>query len=272
MAFKASLTLNAMPAEILDLIFASLSPIALWHLRRTSKRFNAILHPHLLSTLRAMADPPPLTLIRETAPVPLSFIYSFVLAVLGDNEGRKLRGRNFPSRDTSLENPYSSWLPDTPPPASSPSLADQEPSPSTIRRQNEINAYSDIFIPHLRSSSPSLANLRRIHFWSILLWYKEWSFMSSSPSPAKVDKARKDRFHWAYKQHRSNCKEQARRHTGHRGRVHKGVYLAPPLRSTGSAAFGQRQSLFIPEVEEAARLWCISAGTGPLDLRFHPAG
>ncbi|KZL72112.1 f-box domain-containing protein [Colletotrichum incanum] len=204
MAFEASPALNIMPTEILDLIFDSLSLINLWHLRRTSKRFNAILHPHLLSTLRAMADPLPLALIRETKPVPLSFIYSLVLAVLGDDEGRKLWGRIFPSRNTSPETPYSSWLPATPPPPSSPSLSDQEPSPSAIRRQNEINAFPDLFIPHIRSSSPSLANLRRIHFWSILLWYKEWSFISSNPSPAEVDRARKNRLHWTYEQHRDN--------------------------------------------------------------------
>ncbi|GKT90852.1 F-box domain-containing protein [Colletotrichum tofieldiae] len=204
MASEASPALNTMPAEILDLIFASLSPIHLWHLRRTSKRFNAILHPRLLDTLRAMADPLPLTLIRETTCVPLSFIYSLVLAVLGDEEGRKLWGRIFPSRDTSPETPYSSWLPATPPPPSSPSHLDQEPSPSAIRRQNETNAFPDLFIPHLRRSSLSLANLRRIHFWSILLWYKEWSFISSNPSPAEAGKARTTRLHWAYKQHRDN--------------------------------------------------------------------
>ncbi|GJC79377.1 hypothetical protein ColLi_02215 [Colletotrichum liriopes] len=106
MASEASPALNTMPAEVLDLIFASLSPIHLWHLRRTSKRFNAILHPRLLDTLRAMADPLPLTLIRETTRVPLSFVYSLVLAVLGDEEGRKLWGRIFPSRDKSPETPY----------------------------------------------------------------------------------------------------------------------------------------------------------------------
>ncbi|KAK1970414.1 hypothetical protein LY78DRAFT_689846 [Colletotrichum sublineola] len=45
--------LNSMPTEILDLIFAHISPINLWHLRLISKRFNAVLHPHLLSTSRA---------------------------------------------------------------------------------------------------------------------------------------------------------------------------------------------------------------------------
>ncbi|KDN60119.1 putative F-box domain-containing protein [Colletotrichum sublineola] len=50
--------LNSMPTEILDLIFAHISPINLWHLRLISKRFNAVLHPHLLSTSRASFSGP----------------------------------------------------------------------------------------------------------------------------------------------------------------------------------------------------------------------
>ncbi|KAK1979150.1 F-box domain-containing protein [Colletotrichum cereale] len=205
MPSEALPALNCMPTEILDLIFAHFSPLNLWHLRRTSKRFNAVLHPHLLSTLRAMADPLPLTLIRETAPVPLSFVYSLVLAVLGHDEGRKLWGRIFPSRDTSPETPYSSWLPATPPHFLLPPSIDQDFSPAAIRRQNEINAHPDLFIPHLRAASPSLANLRRIHFWSILLWYKESSDLSLAEPPAlEAGRARKDRLRWAYTQHRDN--------------------------------------------------------------------
>ncbi|KAK1593173.1 F-box domain-containing protein [Colletotrichum navitas] len=197
--------LNCMPTEILDLIFSHVSPINLWHLRRTSKRFNAVLHPHLLSTLRAMADPLPLTLIRETTPVPLSFVYNLVLAVMGYDEGRRLWGRIFPSRYTSPETPYSSWLPATPPHLSLPPPADQELSPSTVRRQNDINAHPDLFIPHLRAASPSFANLRRIHFWSILIWYKESSLISAAhPAALAVGQARKNRLRWAYNQHRDN--------------------------------------------------------------------
>ncbi|KAJ0162188.1 hypothetical protein CTA2_4963 [Colletotrichum tanaceti] len=197
--------LNAMPIEILDLILAPLPPIQLWHLRRVSKRFNAILHGRLLTTLRAKADPLPLTLVKDTAPVPLSFIYNLVLAILGEDEGRKLWGKIFPSRHTSPENPQSSWLPATPPPSSSPSLPDPDPSAATICRQNQLRAYPDLFAPHLRASSPSLANLRRIHFWSILLWYKEWSCVSAD---AQTDVARKKRLRWAYKQERNNYEKR----------------------------------------------------------------
>ncbi|CCF38057.1 hypothetical protein CH063_01825 [Colletotrichum higginsianum] len=197
--------LNAMPIEILDLILAPLPPVQLWRLRRVSKRFNAILHRRLLSTLRAKADPLPLTLIKDTAPVPLSFIYNLVLAILGEDEGRKLWGKIFPSRDTSPENPHSSWLPATPPPLSTPSLLDPDPSVATVCRQNQLRAYPDLFAPHLRASSPSLANLRRIHFWSILLWYKEWSSVSAD---AQTEAARKRRLRWAYKQDRNNYEKR----------------------------------------------------------------
>ncbi|KAK2034690.1 F-box domain-containing protein [Colletotrichum zoysiae] len=202
---RALPALNCIPTEILHLIFAHVPPVDLWHLRRTSKRFNAVLHPYLLSTLRAMADPLPLTLIKDTTPVPLSFVYNLVLAVMGYDEGRRLWGRVFPSRYTSTESPYSSWLPATLPHLPLPPPADQELSPSTMRRQRYTNGHPDLFIPHLRAASPSLANLRRVHFWSILLWYKESSVISGAhPAALAVGPARKSRLRWAYNQHRGN--------------------------------------------------------------------
>ncbi|WQF88719.1 Putative F-box domain-containing protein [Colletotrichum destructivum] len=260
--------LNAMPIEILDLILAPLPPIQLWRLRRVSKRFNAILHRRLLTTLHAKADPLPLTLIKDTAPVPLSFIYNLVLAILGEDEGRKLWGKIFLSRDTSPENPHSSWLPATPPPPSSSSLPDPDPSVATVCRQNQLRAYPDLFAPHLRASSPSLANLRRIHFWSILLWYKEWSSVSAD---AQADAVRKRRLRWAYKQDRNNKRPgdtPAIVEEFTRTYILRHHFDQPPT----PAATGEGTRVVVHEFGVGAVLRSAPPGTGALGLRRHHAG
>ncbi|WYZ41634.1 hypothetical protein EsH8_V_000529 [Colletotrichum jinshuiense] len=192
------LALLTLPTEILNGIFIFVAPLELWRIRRTSKRFNAILHPHLLSSLRSFTNPLPKTLIRETVPVPISFVYNLILALLGHDEGHKLWRSVLPYSNS--RNTASPWLPLAKP---IPPSTRSEVSPANLQTTAAIQSLLDPIVAHIRASSADLPCFRKIHFWTILLWYKEWSAIASSPLSHKRLVRRRQRLEYAYKQDRA---------------------------------------------------------------------